>query len=185
MTEDDLRIFRAMPPLLTERLALRRILPSDLADVYEYASNPETSRYLLWDPHPDLAYTRAYLRRVERFYRNGSFYDFAVTIRESGKMIGTCGFSSFDLPNNSGEIGYVLNPAFHRLGYGSEATARVIAFGFETLRLHRIYARYFPENAASRALAEKCGMTYEGCAKGAILYQGRYRDLAFSAITRD
>jgi RimJ/RimL family protein N-acetyltransferase len=34
--------------------------------------------------------------------------------------------------------------------------------GFGSLRLHRLEARIFPRNRASRALARRCGFRYEG-----------------------
>ena len=54
-------IFRNPPVLFTERLMLRKMERFDSEDMFEYASLPETTEYLLWSPHPDLNYTRKYL----------------------------------------------------------------------------------------------------------------------------
>ena len=51
-------VFSHFPPLETERLYLRALRVSDAADMYDYASRPEVTRYLLWNPHPDVGCTR-------------------------------------------------------------------------------------------------------------------------------
>ena len=40
-----------MPTLMTDRLILRKMLVSDYLDMYDYASRPLTTKYLLWLPH--------------------------------------------------------------------------------------------------------------------------------------
>jgi ribosomal-protein-alanine N-acetyltransferase len=100
-------------------------------------------------------------------------------------MIGTCGFTSIDAANNSGEVGYVLNPDFHGRGYATEAVKRVIAFGFKNLELHRIEAKFMQGNDASLRVMEKVGMTFEGYHRDAMLVKGKYRTIGISAIISD
>ena len=139
-------VFSNIPTLSTEHLVLRRLKASDAKDMFEYSRLPEVTRYLTWRPHPNVSYTRQYLEYLGSRYAVGDFHDWAVTLKESGKMIGTCGFTRFDNPNNSAEIGYVLNPAYHGKGYATEAAREVIRFGFEQLKLHRIEARHMVGN---------------------------------------
>ena len=43
----------------TERLRLRRILPSDAEHIFEtWARDPEVTRYLTWQPHENADVTR-------------------------------------------------------------------------------------------------------------------------------
>ncbi len=183
MEERELRLFTRIPTITTSRLTLRRIMPSDLDDVFEYASNPEVPRCLLWYPHPDKDYTARYLREVDRRYKKAQFYDWAVTLTDSGKMIGTCGFTSFDLPNNSAEVGYVLNSSYWGQQIAPEALRAVITFGFEVLELNRIEAHFMPENNSSRRVLEKCMMQPEGVRREAMYAKGRYIDIETHAIT--
>jgi [ribosomal protein S5]-alanine N-acetyltransferase len=48
------------------------------------------------------------------------------------------------------------------LGYATEATRRLLAFGFNELGLHKIFATCDPENRASVAVLPKNGMDQEG-----------------------
>ena len=182
MNEDMLSIFTRIPTLETNRLTMRKILPIDCADMYDYSHRPETSRYLLWSPHANIRYTKKYLSYIQSAYRNEEFYDFALIDKESGRMIGTCGFTSFDLQNNSAEIGYVLNPDFWGKGLAKEAVMRLMAFGFAELRLHRMSAKIMVQNNASKRVAEKCGMRHEATYVEAMLIKGNYETIDEYAI---
>ena len=177
--------FMNIPTLRTERLTLRKMLPSDAADMYSYASRSDVTEYLLWSPHPSQKYTADYLKYIRSRYAVGDFYDWAVVENESGRMIGTCGFTRFDLPHNGGEIGYVLNPEFHGKGYATEAAERVIRFGFEELMLHRIEAKFMEGNASSLNVMKKLGMTFEGYKRDGMLVKNKYRTIGVCAILKD
>ena len=180
--EEIVRLFSRMPTIETERLTLRPMRVSDAEDMYCYARRSDVTEYLLWTPHLSRSYTEKYLKYIEGRYRLGDFYDWAVVDKQSGRMIGTCGFTRFDCPNNVGEIGYVLSPEFHGRGFGTEAASRVLAFGFEELGLHRIEVKFMEGNTASRHVAEKLGMKFEGYRRDGMLVKGIYRTIGMSAI---
>lgn len=182
--ETVFKIFSNMPTLYTERLSLRVMHPIDAEDMFDYAKRPEVTKYLLWREHEDIYFTLDYLNYINRRYALGDFYDWAIIERESRRMIGTCGFTKIDVPNNSAEIGYVLNPDFHRRGFGSEAVKRVLKFGFEELGLNRIEARFMQGNEASLALMKSVGMTFEGYMRDLIFVKGSYRTVGVSSILR-
>ena len=174
--------FLKTPQLETGRLVLRKIRQSDADDMFSYASLPKVTRYLTWNEHPDLLHTKRYLAYLDTQYRAGHYFDFAITLRDGGRMIGTIGFVSFDEANSVAEVGYVLHPDFWGMGLMTEALSRLIRFGFEELSLHRIEASFMPENGASRRVMEKCGMAFEGVRRGARLVKGAYIDVGTCAI---
>ena len=178
------RVFSHLPELTTDRLTLRKMMVADTNDMYEYASRTDVTRFLTWYPHPDREYTREYLQYLGGRYAAGMFYDWAVIYEPDCKMIGTCGFTAFHCASDSAEVGYVLNPDFHRRGYAPEAARAVIKFGFEVLELNRIEARFMQGNEPSRRVAEKLGMTFEGYARDAIFVKGEYRTVGTCAILR-
>lgn len=178
------KIFTAMPTLYTERLILRPMRISDAYDMYEYASREDVTKYLLWSPHSSLFQTKEYLAYIEQRYKSADFYDWAVTLADTGKMIGTAGFTRIDCPNDCGEIGYVLNPDYHGKGIATEAASRIVQFGFEELRLHRIEAKFMRGNDASLRVMQKLGMTFEGYHEDSIFVKGSYRTVGYCAIIR-
>ena len=178
------RLFSHIPTLETDRLTLRGMRVSDAPDMYEYACRPSVTEYLTWEPHASVEETREYLTYVGQRYRTGDFYDWAVVDRESGHMIGTCGFTSFNCPHDTAEIGYVLNPAYQGKGLATEAVRRVLDFGFDELGLHRIEAHFMEGNDASRRLMERVGMTFEGYARESMRIKGRFCTIGTCAILR-
>lgn len=178
------KLFSHIPTLETDRLILRGMRVSDAEDMFEYARRPSVTQYLTWNPHTDPDETREYLTYVGQRYRTGDFYDWAVVDRESGHMIGTCGFTSFNCPHDTAEIGYVLNPAYQGKGLATDAVRRVLDFGFDELGLHRIEAHFIEGNDASRRLMERVGMTFEGYARESMRIKGRFCTIGTCAILR-
>ena len=180
MLYNDLLIFKNIPTLKSQRLVLRKITQKDVFDVFEYASDPLVTKYLLWREHSEIDYTREYLNNLKRKYKRAEFYDWGIEYE--GHMIGTVGFTSLSIASNTGEIGYVIDEKFWGQGIASEAVREVIRFGFEELLLERIECRYLKENARSPRLAERCHMKYEGCLRHAMIVKGEYRDVCISSI---
>lgn len=178
------QLFSHIPTLETERLSLRGMRVSDAEDMFAYAQYEPVTRYLTWTPHPNVKHTKEYLTYVSQRYRTGDFFDWAIVSREDGRMIGTCGFTAFDFPSDSAEIGYVLNPVYHGRGLATEAVREVIRFGFEELKLHRIEAKFMKENTRSQKLMERVGMQFEGYAREALKIKGEYRTIGRCGILR-
>lgn len=174
-----------MPVLETERLYLRPMRVSDCFDMYDYAKRADVTKYLTWSPHPNLEYTKEYLKYIVEHYKLGDFYDWAVVLKTEDRMIGTCGFTRFHFEHDAAEVGYVLNPHDHGHGYATEALSRVIRFGIDELLLHRIEAKYIVGNAPSRHVMEKCGMVFEGVRRGEMRIKGIYRDIGVCALVRE
>jgi len=175
-------IFRCIPTLTTKRLILRKMVRSDYSDMFEYASDPNVTKYLTWSAHPDRHYTHKYLSYIQSKYKSGEFHDWALEY--DNKMIGTCGFTSLDTNNMCGEIGYVISPAYANLGLATEAVGRVLKFGFEVLGLNRIEGRFMAENSASRRVMEKNGMIFEGIKRESLLVKGKFVSVGICSILR-
>ncbi len=183
MNQDTVAQFFSDPPeIITPRLLLRALKKKDCRDMYEYSCDREVTKYLTWDPHSDARYTMQYLSYILPKYKSGEFHDWAVVFRENGKMIGTCGFTSFDYRHNSAEIGYVLNRDYWGKGIAAEAIRAVMRVGFFHLNLHRIEAKYMAGNTQSRRVMEKCGMRFEGMRRDAMYIKNAYATIGVCAI---
>ncbi len=152
--------------------------------MFSYSQRDDVTRYLLWDAHPSEEYTESYIRYLQERYAVGDFYDFAVVLKESGRMIGTVGFTSFDLANRSAEVGYVISPTYQGKGYATEAVKRILSLGFEEFGLERISAVCMKGNLASLRVMEKCGLKREGLLRSAVYAKGEMKDVHLSAMTK-
>ena len=183
MKKSVLKIFKSIPTLKTERLVLKKIELGDLSDVHEYTSDPSVSKYLAWYPHKTQDYTRAYLSYIFKLYKKGKFYDWGVFI--NGKMIGTVGFSSIDIKNDSAQIGYVLNSSYWGKGIATEAVREILKFGFSNLELKRIEAVLLPENLKSKRVLAKCSLKFKEVRKSFVLVKGEYSDAEIFEINKE
>ena len=184
MTQFFEGIFSSLPRLETERLILRPLKMRDAKDLFDYARDEEVSRHVLWDAHRSVWDSRRFLRSAIRQYRNGLPGSFAVTLKESGRMIGTVGFMWVNADYRSAEVGYSLGRAYWNQGIMTEALRAVIAFGFDTLNLNRIEAQYETDNPASGRVMAHVGMQPEGVLRQRIRNKGRYADVQLCAILR-
>lgn len=147
--------------LETKRLILRPVKLNDAKDMFEYASDELTTRYVLFERHETLAQSKeiiktVFLTRKER----GLPVSWALELKASGKMIGTCGFTPARFDNF--ELGYILNSAYWRQGYMFEAASAILAYAFHTYGVRRLEVRHLAENIASQALINKLDFIYEG-----------------------
>lgn len=87
----------------------------------------------------------------------------AVVLRENNKLIGHIYFNqTVPFEFLTWEIGYIFNQRYYGNGYATEASRRVLQYGFEELKAHRIIAMCNPENASSWRLLERLLMRKEG-----------------------
>jgi RimJ/RimL family protein N-acetyltransferase len=86
--------------------------------------------------------------------------DFAVVLKDTGNVIGSCGVYP-DKNNDTGELGWILHKNYWKHGYGTELGGELIRFGFETLKLRRLTAPCAAINYGSCRLMERNGMRRE------------------------
>ncbi len=177
-------IFSRLPVLETPRLFLRPLRMSDARDLYAYAQDPEVSRHVLWEAHRSLSDSRQFLRAAIRQYRRGLPGSFAITLKDSGRMIGTVGFMWVNTDYWSAEVGYSLSRAYWNRGIMTEALRAVVAFGFDELRLNRIEAQHEVDNPASGRVMAHVGMQPEGVLRQRVRNKGRFADVKLYAILR-
>jgi len=148
----------------SERLLLRPLRSSDEDDLLAYQSDPNVVRYIPWDVRTREEVREALDRAIAapiRLLETGDHANLAIVLRESGRVIGQSNLSIASKANRHGELGYVINPAYARRGFASEATRAVLDFAFFKLDLHRVTARIDTRNVASAAVAAKLGMRCE------------------------
>jgi ribosomal-protein-alanine N-acetyltransferase len=150
-------------PIYTNRLILREFEPDDWQDAYEYLSDPDVLQFMEYYPCGE-EQAKIYVQTILALQKEQPrrHIKFAVLLKNTGRVIGECGLIIADNDDSAG-LCYRLNRTFWNKGYGTEAAAAVIKFGFDRLRLHRISALCDTRNTASSRVAEKTGMKKEGC----------------------
>lgn len=167
----------SQPTLTTDHLVLRPFTAADADDVQKIAGEREIAYNTATIPHPypEGAAEGWILAHADAFQaKKGAV--FAITLRETGELVGAVGLK-LEPEHTRAELGYWIGKTFWNHGYATEAARRVVQFGFQALGLHRIYARAFVRNPASRRVLEKIGMRYEGRLRDHFLKWGEPLDL--------
>ena len=174
---------RASLTIRTERLVLRELRVGDWKTVHKYASDPEVVRFMDWGSET-IDDTKAFISRAiaARKDKTRTAYTLAIALQTSGELIGSCGFYVSNVQNREGWIGYCLNPIYWNQGYGTETAKALVNFGFQKLKLHRVFATCDPSNFASIHVLEKAGMKLEGHMREHKWSKGSWRDSLIYAI---
>lgn len=177
-------IFGNLPQLETKRLILRKMTLADAQDIFEYASDPEETKYAEWHYHKSIEDSISFLKSVIQKYENKEVSEWGIILKENNKFIGTCAYLWWQPAHNRAEIGYALSRKYWGKGLMTEAIKEVIKFGFEQMQLNRIEGRCIVENFASQRVLEKVGMKFEGILREQLLVKGVYRNIKLYSILR-
>jgi RimJ/RimL family protein N-acetyltransferase len=146
--------------LQTRRLILRRFIAEDLDPLAALMSDRQFMRFSLGVQSREQ--TASFLDRIFAGYQENAPSQFAVIVRAETKLIGYCGFFRQKVDDvEEIEIGYRLDSKYWRQGLATEAARAVRDHAFNDLDLERVISLIHPDNAASRRVAEKNGMTVE------------------------
>ena len=158
--------------------------PEDAKSVFDYASDPEVTRYVIWETHNSVEDSKAFLDLAVSKREIGGEPEWGIVYKGDYRFIGACGIVSWEPYHARAELGYVLSRDYWGRGFMAEAVRAMISFGFQRMNLNRIEARCVAENAASARVMEKAGMTYEGTMRQRELIKGAYRDMKVYSILR-
>jgi RimJ/RimL family protein N-acetyltransferase len=123
--------------------------------------------WLAWAAKSQFEDTLTYLSGAEELWLAGSAYSFAI--HADGALVGDIACRrTFNNAGNEANIGYWIAASVAGRGYGTEAAAAVVQFGFATLGLARQEIRCQVENIASARVAEKIGMQREGLLRNGV-----------------
>lgn len=149
-------------PLKTDRLILRAFQENDYESVYAYTNSIDYVNYKIWGPNAE-GDTCDFLKKTIENYDVEPLleFSFAVTIKETGQLIGGCNILKNPLHNDA-MIGWILHRDYWQLGFGSELAHELLRFGFEELKIHRIWAACDSENYNTCRVMERNKMRKEG-----------------------
>jgi RimJ/RimL family protein N-acetyltransferase len=168
------------PIIQTPRLLLRSFEEADIPGIVRLAGAREIAATTLRIPHP---YCQADAENFLAFCQDDRRAVFAIVLKNPGQLCGAIGLE-LDTANLRAELGYWIGVPFWGQGYATEAAAAAVQHGFETLKLNRIFASHFRQNAASGRVLQKIGMRHEGCHRGHVYKWGEFVDLEVYGVLR-
>lgn len=172
------------PTIETARLRLRPYGDADIAELVPLIGAREVAANSMRIPFPyGEQDARDFLVRIS----DGSETRVAITLLSDGplrgKLIGGVGLR-FSPAHSSAELGYWIGVPYWGNGYATEAARALLDYGFETLKLNRIFASHFKPNAASGRILRKLGMLHEGCQREHIRKWDQFLDSELYGMLR-
>jgi RimJ/RimL family protein N-acetyltransferase len=144
----------------TERLLVRRWQESDRAPFADLNADPEVMRHFMSTMSREQS--DAFVDKIEAGFEERGWGLWALEV--DGAFIGYTGLQpvSFDAHfTPATEIGWRLARGAWGHGYASEAARAAAAFAFADLELEELVSFTTTENARSRAVMERIGMTHD------------------------
>ena len=178
-----MRSFDPFPELETPRLLLRRVVSADADAFFQLRSDPEVIQYRARPP-----LTRAEAERrlldIDAGIRDHAQIMWAIALREDRRMIGECCLFRWEKEDMRAEVGYELMVPYWGRGLVTEAVKAMLAFGFQSMDLHRVEANVDPANVGSIRVLERLGFVREATLRENWRVAGRFVDSALFGLLR-
>lgn len=173
------------PEIKTEKLILNQPEENDLGRIVRILNHPVYSKNTINIPFPySENNARFWLELAKSGFENKTHYIFAIRLKENSQIIGGIDLG-IDQRFNKAELGYWIDETYWNKGFASEAANAIIKFGFEDLKLKRIFATHFDFNPSSGKVLEKAGMKKEGVLKCHTMKNGVYQNHILYAILNE
>lgn len=173
------------PTLATPRLILRPFTLADAPAVQRLAGDAAVADTTANIPHPyEDGVAETWISSHAEQFEQGTGVVFAVTLNDTGELVGAISLFSIRAASNRAEMGYWIGVSYWNKGYGSEAARAILDYSFTELGLNRVFAEHMVRNPASGRVMEKAGMTYEGTLRQHVKKGDRYEDLKVYGILR-
>lgn len=173
----------SFPRLNAGEVGLREILPSDATDWHRYLSDSRVNEYTS-APEMTVPDVEDLIAMFAANFHKKRQIRWALTMPDSSRMIGDCGYNACFVRDGRAEIGYNLAPEYRRRGIMTKALSAVIAYGFSSLGLNKVEATVGVNNARSSGLLRKLGFQLEGTLREYRNRRGVFGDSLFFGLLR-
>ena len=164
--------------LKTERLTLRPVSENDIENIFKLQSLEQTTQFNTSKAPIDIFETKISVEKwiAQNNKEKINHFTFAVELTDDKNFIGLIGLNLGKEHYKNAEIWFQLDYRFWNKGYATESLRKIIDFGFETLKLHRIEAGCAVNNVGSFRVLEKVGMLREAHTRKLLPLQSGWSD---------
>ncbi len=155
-----------------QNIFIRKLISSDSKDINRHINDKEIAKWTLRIPHPykEIDALR-FIKESKYNLKKKTAYAFGIVLQKTDTVIGIIDLHSVCWESKNAEIGYWIGREYWGKGIATEAVKLVLTYGFEKLKLKRIYAKVFSGNKASLKVLQKNGFKKEG-----ILRKSRFKN---------
>ncbi|MBE9103236.1 GNAT family N-acetyltransferase [Vacuolonema iberomarrocanum] len=176
---------RAQSILETTRLILRPLSLRDAPSIQAVASDRTIADTMISIPHPyPDGEAERYICKQLSEYEAGHAFPFVIERKPEMLFSGMIAIRDIEQAHSQGELSFWLAPDMWGKGYMSEALKPMLRFGFEDLKLNRLYAYHMVRNPGSGKVLQKNGFVQEGVLRQRVQKWGVFEDVKLWAILR-
>lgn len=169
-----------MEKIIGKQVYIRPITEQDTDLIIEWRNSEAVRPYFIYQK----PFTReGHLNWLKTMIETGCGYQFIVCRIEDDEPIGCTYLRDYDREHNKIEYGVFLGSEnIKGQGIGTEILGLTLQFAFDTLKVHKVFARAFADNQASIRSFLKGGFTKEAYLKDEVRVNGEYRDIVLLGI---
>ncbi|TAL65606.1 MAG: N-acetyltransferase [Bacteroidetes bacterium] len=174
--------------IISERLFLRQPRHEDVSQLFLLMSDEKLTHFLTWEHHKNIETTKAVVQSLIESQVFDKGYHWCILLNK--KIIGL--ISLIDVRRkirtwtlNRAELSYWIGTSFQGNGYATEASKKVIAFGFNNLVLHKIIVAHAAENSESMRICKKLHFHQYAYEHDAFQKDNIWNDLIWYELIKD
>ncbi len=171
----------------SERLFLRQPCMDDVKALYKLMSDEKLTHFLTWELHTDIETTKALVQSLIYSQQNDKGYHWCICLNK--KLIGLV--SLIDVRRkirtwtlDRAELSYWIGSLNQGRGYATEASKKVMDFGFINLNLHKIIVAHATENIESERICKKLNFSQYAYEQDAFQKNNVWHDLIWYELIK-
>lgn len=141
----------------TKRLILRPLTIEDCDAVYEWVSDDDVARYMVYPTYTSKEKLKEWLTSLQA---PDPEYHFGFERKEDHKLIGSGSIGPRAERDDVWGFGYNFRKDCWGNGYATEAAKAMISFAHEWFGVNRFFSSHVEPNKASGRVMEKCGLHF-------------------------
>lgn len=138
---------------------MRKLTTEDAKDFYTLNLDQEVLKYTGDKPFENIQASIDFLTNYDQYEKYG-VGRLAVIDKTSLKFLDWCGLK-YSQDKNEYDIGFRFHRNYWNKGYATETSKKCIDFGFNELRIEKVFGRAMKDNIGSIKVLEKIGMTFK------------------------
>ncbi|SGZ03939.1 Acetyltransferase, GNAT family protein [Moritella viscosa] len=171
----------SFPVLETNCLRLDELSKEDSNSLFELFSDSSVVEYYNLEAFTNISQASNLIELFNSRFKENSGIRWAIRLKETNELIGTCGFNTWDHKMKNAVLGYDLLPKYWGMGLTTEAVHRIVKAAFlgelSCGKLNRIQGDTVPGNSASESLLLKVGFKEEGIRRQSGYWKNQFHDL--------
>jgi RimJ/RimL family protein N-acetyltransferase len=162
--------------MLGSKVRLRETTDDDLPRLVAWWSNSASAALQANTVRPMPATVMTETFRTWSANEDPSRVGFSIVTLTAGELVGHVALWGADIRNRGATLGIIIGEEHTGNGYGPDAIAVMIRYGFSEIGLHRIELNAYAYNSRAINVYESLGFVHEGVRRDTAFHDGRWHD---------